>query len=163
MSCAIFGDSISVGLATIIKGCAVVAKVGMSSAWIAAHAYAGSFDTVYISSGSNDPTNPALVSNLRRTRAKNAARTIWIAPVNAKARAAVYAAAGGDPVVTFVPGKDRVHPKSYAILAHDTGFPTIGAAKPKMRFITGISHYRQRHHYTATTNVVEANKHRNGR
>jgi len=69
-TCLILGDSIAVGLASVIKGCVVVAKVGMSSTWIMANAPTMQADRVYISSGSNDPDNPALSANLEHTRAK---------------------------------------------------------------------------------------------
>ena len=120
MSCLIIGDSIAVGLSWVIKGCAVTAKVGMSSGWILAHAYSGNFDTVYVSAGSNDPSNPALVHNLEGIRVKNPnAKYVWIAPVNSTAKSANHnvAARYGDKVVDFVPGGDHVHPRSYQELA----------------------------------------------
>ena len=119
MSCLILGDSIAVGLSSVIHGCTVIAKVGMSSAWILAHAYGGNFDTVYISSGSNDPYNPALYQNVNTTRNRYPnARAILIAPVNPHAKAIVHqvAAAHGDKVVDFTPGRDNVHPRSYGEL-----------------------------------------------
>lgn len=121
-SCLILGDSIAVGLSWVIKGCTVVAKVGMSSAWILAHAYSGNFDTVYISSGSNDPYNPALESNLIQTRQRyKNSRIIWIAPVNQNAHKKIYLAAQpNDVIVSFTPGPDHVHPRSYQELAAKT-------------------------------------------
>lgn len=118
-SCLILGDSIAVGLASVIKGCAVIAKVGMSSAWILAHAYSGNFDTVYISAGSNDPYNPALVENLKGIKNRFPfSRRVWIAPVNGRAKSAVYSVSFGDKVVNFTPGRDHVHPASYASLGN---------------------------------------------
>jgi len=120
MSCAIFGDSIAVGLSWFIKTCAVTAKVGMTSGWILAHAYSGNFDTVYVSAGSNDPYNHVLVTNLEMIRKKNPnAKYVWIAPVNRKAKEEVHLVAWihNDKVVDFIPGPDHVHPKSYEELA----------------------------------------------
>jgi hypothetical protein len=121
-SCLVLGDSIAKGLAPFFKGCAVIAKVGVSSAWILAHAHAGHFNHVYISSGSNDPYNHHLVMNLEATRALYPDATFtWVAPVNSRARSAVYAAAGYNRVVVFIPGRDHVHPKSYVQLARIIG------------------------------------------
>lgn len=116
MSCLILGDSIAVGLSGVIKGCMVIAKVGMSSAWILAHAYGGNFDTVYLSSGSNDPYNPALEHNLMATREKYPnSRFAFIEPVNGRASAIVREVARqhNDIVIGFIPGPDHVHPRSY--------------------------------------------------
>ena len=108
-------------LLSVIHGCTVIAKVGMSSAWILAHAYGGNFDTVYISSGSNDPYNPALYQNVLASRNRYPqARAILIAPVNPHAKEIVHqvAATHGDKVVDFVPGHDNVHPYSYKALEY---------------------------------------------
>jgi hypothetical protein len=67
MTCLIVGDSIAVGLASALKGCLVAAKVGMGSGWIAAHTPGTIVDVAFISSGSNDPTNPNLSANLEST------------------------------------------------------------------------------------------------
>src|ERR1700720_1205297 len=48
-------------------------------------------DRVYISSGSNDPDNPALSANLEHTRAKIGGVITWIEPVNARAASVVAA------------------------------------------------------------------------
>ena len=119
-SCAIFGDSIAVGLSWFIKSCAVTAKVGMSSGWILAHAYSGNFDTVYVSAGSNDPSNPSLFQNLEGIRQKNPnAKYVWILPVNYKASLANKLVANmyHDRTVSFTPGPDHVHPRSYQELS----------------------------------------------
>jgi hypothetical protein len=112
-TCLILGDSIAVGLASVIKGCVVVAKVGMSSTWIMANAPTMQADRVYISSD-----NPALSANLEHTRAKIGGVITWIEPVNARAASVVAAVAAkhGDRVVSFTPGRDNVHPKSYEAL-----------------------------------------------
>jgi hypothetical protein len=120
MSCLILGDSIAVGLSWFVKGCAVVAKVGMSSAWILANAPGGNFDKVYISAGSNDPGNPALLSNLRAIRAKySESHVVWIRPANGAGKFTLQAATSGDRIVYFTPGPDHVHPQSYAQLARE--------------------------------------------
>jgi hypothetical protein len=116
MSCLILGDSIAVGLSTALKGCMTIAKVGMSSAWILAHAPAVSVDTAYISAGANDPGNPALASNLARIKQRvHAGRYVFIAPANSSRARAIACAAG--PCVSYVAGRDGVHPASYGALA----------------------------------------------
>jgi hypothetical protein len=119
MSCLILGDSIAVGLSSVIHGCTVIAKVGMSSAWILSHAYGGNFDTVYISSGSNDPYNSSLSSNIGATiKRYSGDHIVIIAPVNPHAKSVVHAFAylPGVKVVDFTPGRDNVHPYSYQAL-----------------------------------------------
>jgi len=117
MSCLILGDSIAVGLSWAIKGCTVVAKVGMSSAWILANAPNGNFDRVYISAGSNDPGNPALYSNLTNIRNKYcSSKVVWIRPANGAGPTVLRATQPGDKIVYFTPGPDHVHPRSYAEL-----------------------------------------------
>jgi hypothetical protein len=122
MTCLIVGDSIAVGLASALKGCIVAAKVGMGSGWIAAHTPGTIVDVAFISSGSNDPTNPNLSANLESTRMRlTAGRIVWIKPVNPHARGVVtaVAAAHGDKAVAFMPGRDNVHPESYEALARE--------------------------------------------
>ena len=117
MTCLIVGDSIAVGLASALKGCIVAAKVG-----IAAHTPGTIVDVAFISSGSNDPTNPNLSANLESTRMRlTAGRIVWIKPVNPHARGVVtaVAAAHGDKAVAFMPGRDNVHPESYEALARE--------------------------------------------
>ena len=124
-SCAIVGDSIALGISMQIPACRHNAKVGIASDAVIARVDA-SVEVTVVSAGSNDPSNPRLRDNLKRIR-KRAKRVIWVLPVNAKARAAVtaVAAAHGDPVVSFAPAGDHVHPQSYAALAR-----TVSAALP---------------------------------
>jgi hypothetical protein len=116
-SCAVVGDSIAAGAGQYIAACRVNAKNGISS-----HAVIDrvdpSADVNVVSAGSNDPDNPDLHSNLERIRAR-ARRTIWILPIETRARAAVQAVAAehGDPVVSFAPAGDHVHPSSEVALA----------------------------------------------
>jgi hypothetical protein len=118
MTCLIVGDSIAVGLASALKGCIVAAKVGMGSAWIAAHTPGTIVDVAFISSGSNDPTNPDLSANLESTRMRlTAGRIVWIKPVNPHARGVVtaVAAAHGDKAVAFMPGRDKLTTRSFKL------------------------------------------------
>jgi hypothetical protein len=116
-SCAIVGDSIAVGAGRYMRPCRVNAKIGISSSAVIARVDPSAAVNV-VSAGSNDPANPGLRANLERIRSR-AKRVIWILPIDARARAAVetVAAAHGDPVVSFAPSGDRVHPRSEASLA----------------------------------------------
>jgi hypothetical protein len=101
--------------------CAVNATVGLPSAEIIGRVQHA--NTVVISAGSNDAHSPLLESNLRaiRERAVNARvmHVIWIAPMDARAAAAVLRVARlhGDRVVHFKPRPDNIHPASYTTLA----------------------------------------------
>jgi hypothetical protein len=116
-SCAVVGDSIAVGAGQFMRGCRVNAKIGISSSAVIARVDP-SAEVNVVSVGSNDPDNPKLRANLERIRSR-AKRMIWILPIDSKARATVQAVAAmhGDRVVSFVPGGDRVHPRSEAALA----------------------------------------------
>ncbi len=121
MSCFILGDSIAKGVSAILHGCASWAKVGATAATILAHTLNGDSDFTIISAGSNPPGGgPALVEKLTEMRRRlQPGKIIWIVPIN-KARGAVsrFAAANGDDAVTFRPGRDMVHPKSYRALSN---------------------------------------------
>lgn len=117
MDCAIIGDSIAVGIAQQRFNCTVDARVGLSSSAIVR--IVGDGDLIVISAGSNDPNNPKLISNLEAIRSKRTGKVIWIIPVHPVAAASVRLVAQKhqDMVVSFKPGKDGVHPKSYKALA----------------------------------------------
>lgn len=119
MDCALIGDDIAVGLATQRFNCTIDAKVGISSAAIVGRAYDS--DIMIVSAGSNDPLNKHLIDNLRAIRSKTKGQVIWIIPIHPKAAASVRFIANefGDSVVTFTPGMDHVHPRSYSTLAAD--------------------------------------------
>jgi hypothetical protein len=116
-SCAVVGDSIAVGAGQYMRTCKVNAKIGISSS-----AVIGRVDPLadvnIVSAGSNDPANPDLRANLERIRSR-ARRVIWILPIETRARAEVQAVATahGDPVVSFAPTGDHVHPRSEIGLA----------------------------------------------
>jgi hypothetical protein len=116
-SCSVVGDSIAVGAAQFLQACKVDAKNGISSAAVVARVDQTA-DVNVISAGSNDPENPNLRANLNRIRSR-AKDAIWILPIDARARAAVVevAAAHGDPIVSFAPAGDHVHPRSEVALA----------------------------------------------
>jgi uncharacterized protein with von Willebrand factor type A (vWA) domain len=116
-SCAVVGDSIAVGAGQYMRACKVNAKIGISSSAVIARVDPSAAVNV-VSAGSNDPANPNLRANLERIRSR-AKRVVWILPINGRARATVQnvAAAHGDPVVSFAPAGDHVHPRSEAALA----------------------------------------------
>jgi hypothetical protein len=116
-SCAIVGDSIASGAGQYMRACKVNAKIGISSHAVIDRVDA-SADVNVVSAGSNDPDNPGLRVNLERIRLRTK-RAIWILPIDPAARAAVrtVAAVHGDPVVSFAPAGDHVHPLSEAALA----------------------------------------------
>jgi hypothetical protein len=113
------GDSIGLGVAQQLHW-AHDAKVGAPSSNIIDRVPVGEAvrHFMVISAGSNDPTNPRLGANLETMRKRAGGSVLWIAPVNPTARATVERVAHehGDHVVTFTPGKDHVHPRSYAEL-----------------------------------------------
>ena len=106
------GDSIAVGL----QCSTTYAQVGIGSDAAVARWRCGNADV--ISLGSNDPLNPRLEANLRRLRAGCTGRVTWILPRHPRASAIVRAVAASyrDVVVSFVPGADGVHPRSYGEL-----------------------------------------------
>jgi uncharacterized protein with von Willebrand factor type A (vWA) domain len=116
-SCAVVGDSIAVGAGKYMRACKVNAKIGISSSAVIDRVDSLA-DVNVVSAGSNDPDNPNLRANLERIRSR-AKRMIWILPIDAQARAAVQAVAAvhGDPVVSFAPAGDHVHPLSEVALA----------------------------------------------
>ncbi len=110
--CLVAGDSIAVDVGRYAPQCATDARIGIGSAAIVARVRPARL--VVISAGSNDPDNPRLADNLERMRVRaGAARVVWIVPVDPRAAAAVRAVARkrGDELVTFVPARDRVHPR----------------------------------------------------
>jgi hypothetical protein len=118
-ACAIAGDSIAFGLGTQMKQCTTDAKVGTPSADIIHRVPQGFTGLTIISAGSNDPNNPKLFDNLTTMRKRAGGGVTWIAPMNPRARSVVesVAHAHGDRVVSFTPGPDGVHPRSYSELA----------------------------------------------
>jgi hypothetical protein len=116
-SCAIVGDSIAAGAGKYVAGCRVNAKIGIPSGAVIDRVDPA-VEVNVVSAGSNDPDNPKLRANLEHIRDR-AKRVVWILPIDARARAAVEAVAAEhrDPVVTFEPGGDRVHPRSEEALA----------------------------------------------
>jgi hypothetical protein len=120
MTCAIAGDSIALGTGTA-EGlnanrrppCTVDAKIGIPSAQVIGRVHPA--DLLVVSAGSNDPDNPKLQANLEAIRAKATGKVLWIVPVNARAASIVRLVAfkHSDGIVSFTPGRDHLHPKSY--------------------------------------------------
>jgi hypothetical protein len=124
-SCAVVGDSIALGIGAELPACRRNARIGIPSDEVIARVDGAAAINI-VSAGSNDPLNPMLPDNLERIRDR-AKRVVWILPIHATARAAVraVAVAHGDPVVSFAPSDDHVHPRSYAELAQ-----AVAAALP---------------------------------
>lgn len=113
--CHVAGDSIAVGVSHYLP-CSHNAKGGIPSVAVIGRVKAGTVNI--ISAGSNDALNPNLASNLLQIR-QRANSVIWILPIHKRAAAIVrkVAAGGNDQVVTFIPSRDNVHPRSYRELA----------------------------------------------
>ncbi len=113
-SCIIIGDSIAVGLGREMPECQTDAAVGRH-AWQVGP-FPASLLTI-ISIGSNDRPTDAGEMLLLRTRIRGV--VIWIMPAVAYAQRAVLAISGdyGDRTVSFRPGPDGIHPRSYPELA----------------------------------------------
>lgn len=118
IDCIAIGDSIAVGTGRAM-GCEIRAHVGWPSGKIVNLANGVKQEICIISAGSNDPNNPKLLLNLKTIRGKiDCVKVVWIKPVNPTASSAVRKAAGNDIAVSFDPGKDNVHPKSYKNIAN---------------------------------------------
>lgn len=131
----VVGDSLAVGTGSQIPGATVDAKVGINSSAVLNKASGNKklqgADVAIVSAGANDgagaegknPNSAQTVTNLKGIRdALNAKKYIWILPYNRSvARDIMSAASPGDEFVdlakTTEPGKDKVHPKTYAPVA----------------------------------------------
>jgi hypothetical protein len=125
-TCAIAGDSIAEGLGHVMKQCTTNAKIGIPSKQIVDRVPTSHYGMVIISAGSNDADNAHLGDNLSTMRRRVGGGSVtWIAPIDPRAHSAVdkVAKAHGDRVVTFTPGHDNVHPRSYEALARTIGQP----------------------------------------
>lgn len=111
------GDSIALGAGHTAHR-PTYARERMGSCWIARHVPRGLTGRVIVSAGVNDEgrCTPAV-----RTAVGSRARVIWIVPPwrYGLARQAMFAigVVEGDAFVTFVPGPDGLHPRSYQELA----------------------------------------------
>lgn len=119
--CVAIGDSIAVGIAQA-GHCVSMAQVGRTSSQQAAIIKKVSTDVAIISLGSNDPTNPDLLRNLRKVRAAtDARRVVWIMPYAGYPREAVARIASDyrDGVLDLrgFATADKVHPSSYGKVA----------------------------------------------
>lgn len=117
MLCLLAGDSIALGLHSYLE-CTVNARVEEHVPAIVNRISPAPF--VIISAGSNDDCRPNLYINLIKVReAAGKSKVIWIAPADACRRNSVQSIATkyGDIVISFVPGRDKVHPSCNACLA----------------------------------------------
>ena len=116
----IVGDSIAEGVAQVLRPTGSSTKVGISSYEVLKRVPTAFYDVLIVSAGSNDSDNPALFNNLVGiVHSTQSRQIIWILPVNPTARDAVVrvADAFGSATVSFKPGPDNVHPRSYESLA----------------------------------------------
>lgn len=142
-TCAIIGDSIAVGVGWQFRGCSISARGGISSRSVIGRMRPA--DVVVVSAGSNDPLNPRLWSNLNQIRSRAHGNVIWILPTQPRARMMVLAVARmhGDRTVSFIGGRDRVHPRSYAALVSNirtvAGNMTSPPAVPQVARVPDVS------------------------
>jgi hypothetical protein len=133
----VVGDSLAVGTGGQIPNAIVDAKVGINSSAILAKAKNDKelqgADVAIISAGANDgagangknPNSAQTIANLEAIRASlNAKKYVWILPYNRSvAKDIMSVVKSGDEVVdlakTTTPGKDGIHPSSYAPIAKD--------------------------------------------
>lgn len=116
----VVGDSIALGTGQAM-GAHTVARVGMSSCWIADRAPRFEGEWAVISAGINDAPGPCI----ERVRERlHAGRVVWVlpAPINgARAHVEAVAAAHGDRTVSYACAggcsKANFHPASYAQVA----------------------------------------------
>jgi hypothetical protein len=114
VGCLVEGDSIAVGVGSLLPECRTDAKVGIGSAAFAANRTANfSNDLVVISLGSNDGARDT-TAELETVRDRvNARRVVWILPaVGARKSAWIVASMHGDEVLDIWghTGPDGVHP-----------------------------------------------------
>ena len=130
IDCLILGDSIAVGTQQFRTGCALQAKVGITSrAWNSTYiSYMPRAKSVIISLGSNDRADTRTKAQLQRIREKAGtdAQVFWIMPaVNPEAQAAIRLIAQeyGDTVLPIARLRsDGIHPTTvgYRQLAEKT-------------------------------------------
>ncbi|WP_242187193.1 hypothetical protein [Sphingomonas sp. CARO-RG-8B-R24-01] len=139
LGCLLLGDSIADGTALALRAiagdrCAIVAKRGAATDWIASANPKGQYDTVVLSSGSNDAEVPGLEERLIGLRAGIVARqVVWLLPYNRRAAELVrrVAVTHCDRWVDLigVPTTDGVHPRSYLPVALAAEWFISGTAK----------------------------------
>lgn len=122
MDCAAIGDSIAVGIAANTL-CRNFASIGRTAFTASVTLRALSTDTAIISLGSNSPTHPELLQDLRHVRARvKAYRVVWIVPYHKQAAEAVrrIARERSDGIIELgdFPTRDGIHPIGYRHLAN---------------------------------------------
>ena len=127
-SCRVIGDSVGVGLGQALRSCATSARIGISSQ-AAASRVRGGGEWLVVSLGSNDfprgitsrqrvASDAHVRAALSRVMSVAGGRVIVVVPANgAHATVASWVAAHGVRSVSFVAGRDGIHPNSYAELA----------------------------------------------
>lgn len=117
LKCLILGDSIAKGISGVLKGCTVIAKVGMATGWILSHTPHDSsvhYNTIILSAGTNDDWQHYKYTKQRidSIEAKNpTSKYILIVPHNPIAAAIIESEPGYH--ISFIAGQDHMHPKSY--------------------------------------------------
>jgi hypothetical protein len=119
--CAYVGDSIAVGLQQLDPGCAVYAKVGASTDYIAKqYLNAQGANYTVVSMGSNFPLNSKNAANARKLRKSiKSDLVIWILPYNRVAAESIRIVARefGDSYIDLqgIPSRDHVHPNYHRV------------------------------------------------
>jgi hypothetical protein len=128
-ACVVVGDSVGVGIGMALRGvCATSAKVGLSSEAVAERVRPGGHWTI-ASLGSNDfprgikpaqrvQSEARVRGALAQVSAKAGDNLLLVLPANgARSLVQGWAASNGVKTVSFTPGTDNIHPRSYATLA----------------------------------------------
>jgi len=155
----VVGDSIAVGTGQAM-GVPTNAKVGASSSQILTNIKNNpslqNQGNAVLSVGSNDIVGgrgnvDQLRSNLGEIRSTmNAGSYTWILPADPTAAATVrsFAAANGDKVVSFTPGGDGIHPKSYGAVANSVREQTgVGSQETPTNQLSGGSNQQKVYNY----------------
>jgi len=127
-SCLLFGDSLAVGLGTLLglgtpAGCDVVARVGAGAEEIAHMAGPPrQYDIAVVSVGSNDTPDTTFAQAINEVRIRTPARRIvWLLPYRRQSAAIIasHAATHRDLVIdaAMFKSRDGIHPRDYGKLA----------------------------------------------
>jgi hypothetical protein len=109
------GDSIAVGVGAALS-IETVGKVGASSCAVLGYTPSGHHNRVVISAGVNDPPGRCDLAIRQKLRGS---KVIWILPATTSARKNIenISRVFGDVTVSYIVGRDGIHPRSYQELA----------------------------------------------